>query len=164
MVRIKTLFIFKTSFYNPQYKEFYSSDELKNFLHSFDFMQSHAISNVPTGLPEFQLGCCFGVHVNGDFCKSNIKWGPRFIVGSEVREDEKGRIFVKVPMDKKETSDVSSVVYREYQEIRFNKNMADAIIDLVSMQQIWPKRKHSKTELVKFLLYAIKESYKLKYR
>ena len=67
-------------------------------------------------------------------------------------------------MDKKETSDVSSVVYREYQEIRFNKNMADAIIDLVSMQQIWPKRKKPKTELVKFLVHAAKENYKLKYR
>ena len=67
-------------------------------------------------------------------------------------------------MDKKDTGEVSDIVYREYQEIRFNKNMADAIIDLVSMRQIWPKRKTPKTELVKFLVHAAKESYKLKYR
>ena len=161
---MRIFYVFKTPFYQPKYKEFYNFDELKKFLQSFNFMQPHFSSNIPTGLPEFQLGCCFGLKINGDFCKSEIKWGPKFIVGRNVRKDENGKVFITVPMDVKGNQAQQDLVFREYKEIRFNKNMADAIIDLDSLRQIWPKRKKTKTELVRFFMTAAKLQRKGLYR
>ena len=50
------VFVFRTPFYEPRYQEFYNITHLKEFLTEFNFMAPHAVSNLSTGLPEFQLG------------------------------------------------------------------------------------------------------------
>lgn len=157
-MQTNAVYVFKTPFYTPCYKEFYRPEDLKNFLQKFNFLRSHQQTNIPTGLPEFQLGCRMGVIIDGYYYKSEVKWGPKFIVGHHVRIDKNGKIFASVPMDKiLDDGENKNRVSREYQEIRFSKNMANAIIDLRSLRQIWPQCKTPSTELAKFFKKIIRE-------
>lgn len=158
-MQVNTVYVFKPPFYTPNYKEFYSSHELKDFLQNFNFMRVHESKEFNTGLPEFQLGYRIGVIINGFYYKSDVKWGPRFIAGKRVREEKDGKIFASVPMDK--ISD-TKIIKREYQEVRFSKNMADAIINMDSLNQIWPKHQKFNSELLKFFRRAMKEQNKMK--
>ena len=158
-MQANSVYVFKTPFYTPHYKEFYSLYDLKDFLQRFNFMRSHKNTNIPTGLPEFRLGYRVGVVINGFYYKSDVKWGPRFIVAKSIREEKNGDIFALVPMDIVH-GDEDSNIRREYGEIKFNKSTADAIIDLSTLKQIWPKRHKYANELERFLRQVIKNTKK----
>ncbi len=160
-MQANSVYVFKTPFYTPHYKEFYSLHDLKNFLQKFNFMRSHQNTNISTGLPEFRLGYRVGVVINGFYYKSDVKWGPRFMVAKSIRETEKGEIFALVPMDKIPNPGANKI-WREYAEIRFNKSRVDAIIELGSLTQIWPKKRNYAAELPKFLKQAAKNTLKTK--
>ncbi len=162
MMKVETVYVFKTDFYAPKYKEFDNKHKLKNFLEDFDFMESHKPSNFPTGLPEFTLGVCVKLKIKGVLYKSDVKWGPKFLVGRFVRQDDKGKLFAKVPMDKPGRN--LPMIEREYKEVPFKKHSADAVIDLDRMLQVWPVRNKSRTELAKFFNRAAKEKNKIKIR
>ncbi len=148
-MKLKTLYVLKSDFIST-YKEFFNSRCLKSFLENVNFLSPHIMSKF-NSLPEIQLGTRRYIKLNGELLKSDIKWGPRILVGLSVRTDSKGRIFAVVPMDSLEKSEYSSFVYREYKEIRFYKGMADAIFDINNLCQIWPKREINQNEFIKYL-------------
>lgn len=154
MPKIKPLYVFKSDFIST-YEEFFNSYQLKQFLEEVDFL-SPSVSQKFKTLPEFRLGTRLFVENCGEIQKSDITWGPKFLVGRSVRIDTKGRIFADVPMDVHTDSEYSPVTYREYQEIRFYKGMADAVFDINNLRQIWPKREVNQNEFIKYLARAEK--------
>lgn len=150
----KTLYVFKTPFYEPKYKEFHNILELKNFLQTFDFMKPHAATGLQTGLPEFQLGVCIKVASNEYSTFSNIKWGPRFIVARSVKKDEKGHLVAEIPMDA--ACSTNYLIHREYKDMPIRNGMADAFIDLKNLKQVWPKCETPRSELQKFFTQSLK--------
>ena len=99
------VFVFRTPFYEPRYQEFYNIAHLKEFLTEFNFMAPHAVSNLSTGLPEFQLGTKLEFTIDGYFCES--------IVARAVTNNQ-GRIFADIPTDAPGGDDDSMLVTREY--------------------------------------------------
>ncbi len=95
---VRPLIVFKTPFYEPRYKQFRNPSELQKFLTVFDFMRPHMCSRLQTGMPEFQLGTKLEFTIDGYFCESDVKWGPRFIVARAVTNNQ-GRIFADIPTD-----------------------------------------------------------------
>lgn len=154
MPKIKPLYVFKSDFIST-YEEFFNSRYLKQFLEEVDFLSPGIPQNFKC-LPEFRLGTRLFVEDCGELYKSDITWGPKFLVGRSVRTDSKGRIFADVPMDVHTDSEYSPVVYRDYQEIRFYRGMADAIFDINKLRQIWPKREVNQNEFIKYLAMAEK--------
>ena len=158
---MRPLFVFRTPFYSPQYQEFYNAAQLKEFLMDFDFMQPHKISRLPTGLPEFQLGTKLVFEIDGYFGESDVRWGPRFIAGRNVNIDSRtGRVYADVPLDS-HVGPQNGIIRREYCKIPFRRNMADAVIDLSNLRQLWPVCENSCSEFIKFLTYVSRERYKI---
>ncbi len=147
---VRPIFVFKTHFYEPSYCEFKSFISLKNFLKNFDFMHPHEVSRLSTGLPVFQLGVKYECFLEGYVFRSDVKWISAFLCGRYCRKDQNGKMFVSVPFDKVINNTNSEIVYREYKEIPFHKNMADAVINIDKMRQVWPKN-YTTSEMKKFL-------------
>lgn len=158
---VRPLIVFKTPFYQPAYSEFRNPSELQKFLAGFDFMRPHTCSRLQTGLPEFQLGTKLEFTLDGYFCESNIQWGPRFIVGRAAYTDGH-RIIAEIPMDVADTD--GKMVKREYKTVQLHRGMADAIINLQNMRQLWPCTEESRSEFVKFLTYLNRQKYQIKRR
>lgn len=154
MPKIKPLYVFKSDFISS-YEEFFNSHYLKQFLKEVDFL-STGITRKFKCLPEFRLGTRFFVEDYGEIYKSNIIWGPKFLVGYRVRTDSKGRMFVLVPMDVTLNCEDSNCINVKYQEIRFYRGMADAVFDINNLRQIWPKREINQNEFIKYLAMAEK--------
>lgn len=158
-MRIKQVLVFKTSFYSPLYREFSDSQQLKQFLSGFDFMKPHPVSNLRTGLPEFELTTRVVIQQNGEPYTSVPQHATRFIAARKIRVDKSKpgqvRIFAEIPMDVPSNND-SNVVNREYREVLLPKKSYDAIIDLQHLRQLWPMCKEkSRGELQKFLTSAM---------
>lgn len=148
---VRPIIAFKTPFYEPTYREFYDFYSLQNFLRKFNFMRAHDRSNLSTGLPGFHLGVKYELVLGDVLYQSDVKWISAFLCGSYLRKDADGKMFVSVPMDKELGRKNAKTVYREYREIPFNEDMADAVINLDKFYQVWPKCSFEKSEWVKFL-------------
>lgn len=160
-MHVRKLFVFKTPFYSPKYKEFYSIEELREFLKGFDFMKPHTVSNFSTGLPEFQVGVKVLFGIDGEIVQSEVYWGPRFIVGRGVSVEDK-KIYALVPMDKASISK-NGLVEREYKFVKLPNGTVDAVIDLRNMYQLWPKcHKRTKTEFDKFISFILRKQYRIR--
>lgn len=160
---VRKMYVFKTPFYEPKYKEFYSVNELTKFLQNFDFMQPHEVRNFSAGLPEFQIGAKISFSVNGNFCESDVLWGPKFLAGRCVHIVDK-KVFAFLPMDKI-SDDKTNFIGREYKPIQIRPGLTNAVIDLATMRQLWPNcHKKVDTELTKFFLYIAKKKYYIKPR
>lgn len=159
-MNVRPLFIFRTPFYEPRYQEFYSTARLREFLTEFNFLAPHIPSVAPSGLAEFQLGARMEFFIDGYACSSDVRWGPRFVVGRRVKFDGK-RMFIETPLD---TSVCDNLVLRQYCEIPFHRGMADAVINLDGLRQLWPVCENSRSELIKFLTRTAREQYTIKRR
>lgn len=155
--------VFKTPFYTPQYNEFRNPSELARFLTGFDFMRPHEVSNMSIGRPEFQLGTKLEFVLDGYFCESDVKWGPRFLVARRVY-DCGGRMFAEVPSDKPTSELDATTVFREYRPMQIFRGMVDAIVDIRDMHQLWPKCEASRSEYVKFLTKLSRQKYRIRTR
>ncbi len=156
-MRTRAVYIYKTNFYEPRYKEFYSRKDLEQFLSELDFMKPHLKTCYSVGLPEFQLGSCLVVYKDGECCRSDIKWGPRFMIGNNISVDKDGHIFVDIAMDRIENGEI--LIQRDYKKTKLNKNRIDAIISSDSHSQIWPKcDRWKKTVFIKFLTQVGKQT------
>lgn len=160
---VRPLIVFKTPFYEPRYKQFRNPSELQKFLTVFDFMRPHMCSRLQTGMPEFQLGTKLEFTIDGYFCESDVKWGPRFIVARAVTNNQ-GRIFADIPTDAPGGGGDSMLVTREYKLVQIHRDMADAVIDIHNMRQLWPVCEESRSEFVKFLTYLNRQKYQIKRR
>ncbi len=154
----RPLIVFKTPFYEPTYCEFRNPPELQKFLADFNFMRSHELTDWSVGRPEFQLGTRLEFDIDDYLCESNIKWGPRFIVGRNVRVDGK-KILAEIPVDA--ASNNGLIVKREYATVALNRGMMDAVIDLHTMRQLWPLCESHHSELSKFFARVAHERYKI---
>lgn len=159
---VRPLIVFKTPFYEPQYKQFRNPSELQKFLTGFDFMRPHMPSRLQTGMHEFQLGTKLEFTIDGYFCESDIKWGPRFIAARGISIDN-NRVYADVAMDCLDTVN-NSIVTREYRPIQIHHGRVDAIVDMHNMQQLWPACEESRSEFVKFLTCVARQKYQIKQR
>ena len=98
--------------------------------------------------------------IDGYACSSDVRWGPRFVVGRRVKFDGK-RMFIETPLD---ASVCDNLVLRQYCEIPFHRGMADAVINLDGLRQLWPVCENSRSELIKFLTRTAREQYTIKRR
>lgn len=163
-MNLKPVFVFRTPFYEPRYQEFYNIAHLKEFLTEFNFMAPHTVSNLSVGLPEFQLGAKLEFVMDGYYCGSDIRWGPRFIVARSVRIDNaSGRAYADVPMDS-HCMRMDGIVNREYREILLHRGITDAVINLHNLRQLFPVCKENRSELNKFLSTIAREKYQIKRR
>ena len=161
---IRPHIVFQTPFYDPQYRQFRNPSELQKFLAGFDFMRPHMVSRLQTGLPEFQLGTKLEFTLDGYFCESDIKWGPNLLVGRNVRTAG-NKILVDVPMDAPPNASADSMmVSHAYQTIQIYRDMADAVVDLRTMRQLWPLCEESRSEYVKFLTAVNRQRFEIKAR
>ena len=152
--------VFRTPFYEPNFQDFYTRAQLKEFLSEFDFMAPHRPSCLPTGTAEFQLGSQIEFDIDGYSLSSDIQWGPRFIVARHVKYDGK-RILIESPVD----SDMRrGMVSREYRYIPFHRGMADAVIELRKLRQLWPICENSRSEFIRFLTHVSRQRYKIRAR
>lgn len=154
-----SIYVFQTNFYTPKYKEFYRLNDLKDFLRKFSFMRSHDNLDISAGLPEFRLGYRVGVVINGYYYKSDIHWGPRFICAKSIRKNDEGDVIALVPVDKVSYG-MSNKVRRTYEEMKIVRKKVDAIIDMKSLRQIWPKRSNNSNELERFIKQVCKNTVK----
>lgn len=155
-MRTRAVYIFKTSFYEPRYKEFYNRKDLEQFLSELDFMKPYLKTSYSAGLPEFQLGSCLVVYKDGECLRSDIKWGPKFIIGNNISVDKEGRIFIDIATDK--IAKDGNIIQRDYKKTKLNKNRIDAILSSVDHHQIWPKcDRWKKTVFIKFLTQVSKQ-------
>lgn len=92
---------------------------------------------------------------------SEIKWGPKFIVAKFLRKDKNGNFWALVPMDDF-NYDENGNVNRVYREIRFNKGMADAVLHLNSLSQVWPKKYLCDSVMEKFFKQTEKNNAKIR--
>ena len=158
------VFVFRTPFYEPRYQEFYNVTHLKEFLTEFNFMAPHAVSNLSTGLPEFQLGTKLEFILDGYYCESDIRWGPRFIAARSIRIDNaSGRVYADVPMDS-HSRNGGRIVNREYREILLHRGITDAVINMHNLRQLLPVCEENRSELNKFLSIVMREKYQIKRR
>lgn len=148
---VRPIIVFKTPFYEPNYCEFYDCCSLQDFLKKFNFMRSHNRSRFSTGLPLFHLGVKYELVLGDVLYQSDVKWISAFLCGTNLRKDTNGKMMVSVPMDKELGRKNDKTVYREYREIPFYADMADAVINLDKFRQVWPKCSFEKSEWVKFL-------------
>ncbi len=158
--------VFKTPFYEPTYRQFRNPSELQKFLAVFDFMRPHKFSHMQTGLPEFQLGTKLEFTIDGYFCESNVKWGPRFIVAQSVYLNGKS-IFARLPMDVPTDPGKGAVVMRELDMVRLHPGMMDAILDMNDIRnfrQLWPICEESRSEFIKFLTMLNRQKYQIRRR
>lgn len=151
-MRLKAKIIFKTPFYTPQQQEFYNPVDLTDYMRQLDafFMRPHKSTHLQVGLPEFQLGFCSEASCDGVSMDSDVKWGPRFLVACDVREDGK-RLVVTVPADCIAQDNQNGVIKRQWREVAVAQHTVDAVFDCHNMRQLWPRRERAKTELVRFL-------------
>lgn len=155
-MRTRAVYVFKTSFYEPKYKEFYTQKDLEKFLSELDFMKPHLESRYSVGLPEFQLGSCLVVYKDGNCFKSDVKWGPKFIIGNNINIDKDGQVFIDVATD--DIKSDGKIIKRIYKKTKLNKNRIDAIIESDCHHQIWPKcDRWKKTVFIKFLTQVSKQ-------
>lgn len=160
------MFVFNTpwrsSFYDS-YHECHNAKDLKKYLSRYDFSAPSVIHGYSGVLPEFRLGTKYDFTINGYDFKSGVKWGPRFLFARDIRLDGK-RIFINVPMDAS-VSDADGVdVPRVWQWMPFHHGMADAVIDLYNLRQLWPKCEESRSELNKFLSRMSRERLSVRVR
>ena len=160
---VRPLIVFQTPFYEPTHRLFKSPAELQKFLAGFDFMRPHMVSRLQTGMPEFQLGTKLEFTLDGYFCESDIKWGPKFLVGRNVRHDG-NRVVADFPMDSHHAAPDSMMITREYRTMPVHRDMADAVIDLRNMRQLWPMCEESRSEYVKFLTAVNRQRFQIKAR
>ena len=74
-----------------------------------------------------------------------------------LRMDGK-RLFVDAPMTKIGAFGLANSP-REWREIPFHHGMADAVIDLTNMRQLWPKCEFSRSELARFMTRVARQRY-----
>lgn len=127
---------------------------LSKFLHQYDFT-TVSDKQLPYCAPMFRLGTFLRFCVDGYECESDIKWGPRFIVGQRVRMDNK-RIFI--------TSQYNTSMLG-VNEMPFHIGMVDAVVMPESMRQLWPHcGEYSRSELARFMTRVAHERYEVKVR
>lgn len=161
---VRPIIVFKTPFYKPLYREFYNFDSFKYFLKDFNFMRSHKRSKLSTGLPIFKLGVKYEILIENNIYQSDIKWISAFLCGEYLRKSDNGKKFVSIPMDKTIEKKGAKIVHRECREIPFNESMANAVINLENLHQIWPKCSIKKSEFMRFLKSVRKMESKIRKR
>lgn len=75
--------------------------------------------------------------------------------------NNQGRIFADIPTDAPGGDGDSMLVTREYKLVQIHCDMADAVIDIHNMRQLWPICENSRSEFIKFLTYVSRERYKI---
>ncbi len=149
-MQIKVKYVYRTSFCQPAYQQFNSARDLSNFLNRVDFMAPRLISRLSPGLPQFQLGTVLEVTLNGYLCRSDIKWGPVFLVARNIDFDAHGRMIAEIPSDSS-TSPKNGIISRELAWRHVNPADFSAILNVDNLHQLWPyASEKSRTELCKF--------------
>ena len=157
---VKPLIIFETKLNGTlvdSFRVFRTPHTLKTFLESWNYMQPSPSGEMSEVLPEFRLGTRLRFNLDDYLCRSDILWGPRFIIGRAMRMDGK-RLFVDAPMTKIGAFGLANSS-REWREIPFHHGMADAVIDLTNMRQLWPKCEFSRSELARFMTRVARQRY-----
>lgn len=151
--------VFDTPWHSDQMENYYESKnakDLKKFLSRYDFTEQSRIYSYGFTMPEFRLGTKYYIDYDGYKFNSTIKWGPRFLVGRQIRMEGK-RLFVNIPVDTV-LSDADGVdVPRKWQWVNIHNKMYDAVIDLSKMRHLWPYCEESRSELNKFLTRISRE-------
>lgn len=157
---VRPLIVFDTQWNSTvfeNYRVLQSPKELKKFLLAYDFIAPSVVYTYKHGAPSFRLGTKYIFSVDGYDFTSDIKWGPRFWVGRNIRTDGK-RMFIESP-----TAPISNICAdgtetpHVWREVPFQHGMADAVIDLKNLRQIWPKCEGARSELAKFIARASRE-------
>lgn len=163
----RILFTYRTPFYDPIYSEFWNRVELYNFLSNLNFMKSHFPTNMTVGMPEFQLGIRTAYNIDGNLYKSDIEWGPRFLVAHNVSMASHNELIsAEIPMDAYKNSE--PLVQRTLRCVPLAVGEYDAVLDMHKMNkidQIWPPaRSHEKTVFAQFMAHALRCQNKLRGR
>lgn len=134
----------------PQTVEFNNNMQLIEFLRELDFSRPHISNNSFMEYPEFRLGTKTVVFKDGQSIESDVRWGPRFIIGDNIKIDKKS--VVASVMRDTPCSGKNRLVKPHLCDVKLRTGSYDAVIQPgAALKQIWPHVENSRGELVRFM-------------
>lgn len=140
----------------PETVVFNNNAQLMEFLRGLDFSRAHISGDDFMQYPEFRLGTKTIVYTDDRSIESDVRWGPRFVFGNNVRVENKS-VVVSVMRDVP-CSDKKGLVRPRLCNVKLRNGSYDAVIQPGNkLKQIWPRVENSRGELVRFMTSFARE-------
>ncbi len=125
-------------------QQFETTDDLCSFIRTIDWTAPRLITRAPMPIVEFQLGAQFQFQIQDYLFHSDIHWGPRFMLGTAVRN---GKILA--PMDTHYNPAINKIC-RDFVWQDINPRAYDAVIS-PRLAQVWPHIYAQRSVLQRFV-------------
>ena len=133
---------------------FDTAQELCSFIEKIDWTAPRYLSRRPVGIMDFRLGTQFQFQMGAHAAASNVQWGPRFLVGTAVRDG-----MVLAPADM-EYNPETEMIGRGYAWQSVDLSEYDAVIS-PKMAQVWPAVNPQRSVLQRFLDFAATQRFEI---